>query len=255
VVLSPLEKWVKLKELMAPSKSNRYGRSGNAVSQEVDVYLATLNDFLKSGGAPTKYDAANRQYQTEPLNKLAEWIDTQSLHDPHGEREKRKVDATKELKRSKSRHRRDQATPEVRPKTPPAADAPPSFDSPQESLTSRISSTPLTPAADTPPAFDSPQKSLFMCGDDGRYPGVSLEAEKAPSPIMSDFLSSVDPKFCSTQYLRALQVLGVTRPGQLQDMSLSQLVGASIKKLHARRIKTNPAVCIDAGEMVSQNDE
>mmetsp|Transcript_85905 Transcript_85905/g.171946 ORF Transcript_85905/g.171946 Transcript_85905/m.171946 type:complete len:166 (+) Transcript_85905:103-600(+) len=81
VALSPLERWTKLKEMMSANSEQPYGRSTNAVSQEAGVYLTTLNDFLKSGGAPTKYDAEMREYRTKPLQKLAEWIDDHPSED------------------------------------------------------------------------------------------------------------------------------------------------------------------------------
>jgi hypothetical protein len=43
---------------MAKSPKHPYGRSSNAVATEADVPLRTLQDFIKSGGSPAKYNSA-----------------------------------------------------------------------------------------------------------------------------------------------------------------------------------------------------
>jgi len=57
VLSSPHCRWDKLKELMAKSPKHQYGRSSNAVATEADVPLRTLQDFIKSGGSPAKYNS------------------------------------------------------------------------------------------------------------------------------------------------------------------------------------------------------
>ena len=77
VAPNPLERWLKLKALLAPSEQFPHGRSTNSVAVEVDIPLRTLSDFLKSGGAPAKFDPAAGDYTTEHLVRLAAWVDDQ----------------------------------------------------------------------------------------------------------------------------------------------------------------------------------
>eukprot|EP00614_Pseudopedinella_elastica_P030720 CAMPEP_0172621718 /NCGR_PEP_ID=MMETSP1068-20121228/114633_1 /TAXON_ID=35684 /ORGANISM="Pseudopedinella elastica, Strain CCMP716" /LENGTH=281 /DNA_ID=CAMNT_0013429585 /DNA_START=187 /DNA_END=1032 /DNA_ORIENTATION=+ len=87
--LSPLERWLKLMKLMAPSKGHPYGMSTNAMASELDIPLRVIQDFINSGGAPSKYEASSG-YRTEPLRTLADWVDTQMDSKP---KEKSAADA------------------------------------------------------------------------------------------------------------------------------------------------------------------
>mmetsp|Transcript_8844 Transcript_8844/g.11557 ORF Transcript_8844/g.11557 Transcript_8844/m.11557 type:complete len:192 (-) Transcript_8844:90-665(-) len=67
------------------------------------------------------------------------------------------------------------------------------------------------------------------------------------------FLNSIgDSKFLS--YGNNLLSLGITRPGHLMDIELAQLKLSGIKTLHARRMKTNPTVFMDAADIAIENE-
>jgi len=78
------------------------------------------------------------------------------------------------------------------------------------------------------------------------------EQDNIPKSLI-DFLNSIgDSKFLS--YGNNLLSLGITRPGHLMDIELAQLKLSGIKTLHARRMKTNPTVFMDAADIAIENE-
>lgn len=57
---------------MAKSPSHPHGRSSNAVATEADVPLRTLQDFVKSGGSPAKYN--NAAQVGRPLREVRVYV-------------------------------------------------------------------------------------------------------------------------------------------------------------------------------------
>lgn len=75
---TPADRLKKLKALMAPTESLPYGKSSNALSIEVGIHLNVLVEFLSTGGSAHKWDEVTKQYKSEHLRKLGEWIDAQA---------------------------------------------------------------------------------------------------------------------------------------------------------------------------------
>mmetsp|Transcript_62975 Transcript_62975/g.118415 ORF Transcript_62975/g.118415 Transcript_62975/m.118415 type:complete len:348 (+) Transcript_62975:177-1220(+) len=69
----------------------------------------------------------------------------------------------------------------------------------------------------------------------------------APTPL-DDFLCSIDRKLLV--YAERLMNMGVVRPGDIADLSLDDLAAAGIKKLHARKLKSDPLVFYDAQKIM-----
>ena len=57
------------------------------------------------------------------------------------------------------------------------------------------------------------------------------------------------PYTCSRCYLAFWVRLGVARAGDLVNVSLQQLTSVGVKKLHARRLKSDPVVFLDAQQV------
>jgi ribosomal protein L12E/L44/L45/RPP1/RPP2 len=70
------------------------------------------------------------------------------------------------------------------------------------------------------------------------------------SPMVSFLRDMGDEKYMS--YVSTFADMGVTRPGQLMDVELNDLKKAGVKVLHARKIKSSPAVFMDAADIAEE---
>jgi len=87
-------------------------------------------------------------------------------------------------------------------------------------------------------------EKLGMSGGDLVRAKAVLAQKRRPQALVEWIESLGDDKFLA--YVEPLASLGATRPGHLSGLSLNDMVAAGVKKLHARRLKTEPAVYHDA---------
>jgi hypothetical protein len=189
------------------------GRSTYAVSKEADVHLKVLLDFLSTGGSPQNYREEEQTYNRDHLNRLARWIDVTDAPPSAGLGVIREavVETDGSSDRSASSSR-----------------------SVSRSVSRANSGRQLTGGATTGSSSKKQQQQ---------------QQQREPS-VLDEFLESVDSRLVSTGVGHRLVALGVTRPGQVHDLSLRQLTHeAGVKKLLARRLKNAEAVHFDAERM------
>jgi len=215
VALSPLEMWKKLKIVMGPVAGQKHGMSTNALAAQLDIPLTALNYFLKSGGAPTKFDEQTREYTTEPLRTLAEWLDGQS-------------DAPGRVKGKPRGARQALADPDLdAPSTPPTRPA-------AVSAAACAASTPRSSSSSSTSSSHRPTEL-----------GCFLESLGAPFPVYGGALARLGV-WAPAQLCTPPPTLDDDSPakparahlssGGAPAVTFEQLLDAGVKKLHARRL-------------------